>query len=594
MKKIVFLPVVFLLWTGCSAHVSKQSLGSDFAGQPSLLNLSLSEPTSDNKLPALWNFGQMPGYEVVYHQDSSARSLELIGSCADDRYFGVFSNEIPLDLVRGRNVEFRGEIRTYDVADGYAGLWFRVDSKGDGKILKLDNMSDRGVSGTTGWIPVAIRMDVPFEAGTVIFGGLLVGNGSAAFRNLELYIDGEKFDDRDPNAVEPTQAEIAWLRQYIYPLRTCDPADENQDDLLPLGRLIGDAKTVALGEASHGSSEIFRMKHRILRYLAEKKDFDIFSIEANMPEAYRVNDYVLNGDGDPARLIVGMYFWTWSTQEVLDMVKWMRNFNDSRERKLQFTGFDMQFADGPVSELRKELGDKDAGVFLDNLESELKRVKADLSRGTLKVEDRRRLNALLDKLELFVDEQIADGKTNAWLHRNLLVVRQSLDQSSYTVRDRYMAENLLWIRKQNPESKVVVWAHNGHIRETEPSMGSYLSQALGKDYVSVGFAFDDGSFTAVGRQGLASYPARKSYPGTYEYVFGKIDEPIFLLDLKRAAADNSPDGEWLRRKLKFRSIGSVSMLQEFFPTDLLADYDLIIFIRTSSASRLLPEYYGKQ
>src|SRR5262249_20926103 len=68
----------------------------------------------------------------------------------------------------------------------------------------------------------------------------------------------------------------------------------------------------------------------------------IFSIEANMPEAYRLNDYVLTGKGDPARLLKGMYFWTWNTEEVLDMIRWMREFNKSGKGRVEFTGFDMQ------------------------------------------------------------------------------------------------------------------------------------------------------------------------------------------------------------------------------------------------------------
>ena len=70
--------------------------------------------------------------------------------------------------------------------------------------------------------------------------------------------------------------------------------------------------------------------------------FSIFSIEANMPEAYRLNDYVLNGTGDPAQLLRGMYFWTWDTEEVLAMIRWMREFNQSGKGRVQFTGFDMQ------------------------------------------------------------------------------------------------------------------------------------------------------------------------------------------------------------------------------------------------------------
>ena len=113
----------------------------------------------------------------------------------------------------------------------------------------------------------------------------------------------------------------------------------------PLKKIVGDARIVSLGEATHGTREFFQLKHRMLEFLATEKGFTIFSIEANMPEAYRLNDYVLNGKGDPAALIKGMYFWTWSTEEVLDMVLWMREFNQSGKGRIEFTGFDMQTPD---------------------------------------------------------------------------------------------------------------------------------------------------------------------------------------------------------------------------------------------------------
>src|SRR5438093_4375466 len=87
------------------------------------------------------------------------------------------------------------------------------------------------------------------------------------------------------------------------------------------------------------------MKHRVLEYLATQQGFTIFAIEANMPEAYRLNDYVLEGKGDPVKLIGGMYFWTWNTEEVLAMVEWMRKFNRSGKGRIEFTGFDMQTPD---------------------------------------------------------------------------------------------------------------------------------------------------------------------------------------------------------------------------------------------------------
>jgi erythromycin esterase-like protein len=113
-------------------------------------------------------------------------------------------------------------------------------------------------------------------------------------------------------------------------------------DMQPLKKIVGNARIVSLGEATHGTREFFQLKHRMLEFLASEMGFTLFSIEANMPEAYRLNDYVLTGRGDPARLLKGMYFWTWNTQEVLDMILWMREFNKSGRGRVEFTGFDMQ------------------------------------------------------------------------------------------------------------------------------------------------------------------------------------------------------------------------------------------------------------
>ncbi len=137
------------------------------------------------------------------------------------------------------------------------------------------------------------------------------------------------------------KAFVDWTRAHAVPLKTVE-AGNGFDDMKPLGDIVGDARIVALGEATHGTHEFFQLKHRIIEYLASQKDFTIFSIEANMPEAYKLNDFVLRGEGDPKQLIKDMYFWTWDTQEVLDMVLWMREFNKSGKGHIEFTGFDMQ------------------------------------------------------------------------------------------------------------------------------------------------------------------------------------------------------------------------------------------------------------
>lgn len=137
------------------------------------------------------------------------------------------------------------------------------------------------------------------------------------------------------------QPPVDWIRDHAVKLDTV-VAGNGFADLQALKKTIGGARIVSLGEATHGTREFFQMKHRMLEFLATEMGFTIFSIEANLPESYRLNEYVLTGVGDPAKLLKGIYFWTWDTEEVLEMIRWMREFNASGRGIVQFTGFDMQ------------------------------------------------------------------------------------------------------------------------------------------------------------------------------------------------------------------------------------------------------------
>jgi erythromycin esterase len=83
-----------------------------------------------------------------------------------------------------------------------------------------------------------------------------------------------------------------WVRSTAIRLQTVE-AGHGFADLQPLKRVVGNARIVSLGEATHGTREFFQLKHRLLEFLATEMGFTIFSIEANLPEAYRLNDYVL-------------------------------------------------------------------------------------------------------------------------------------------------------------------------------------------------------------------------------------------------------------------------------------------------------------
>lgn len=177
------------------------------------------------------------------------------------------------------------------------------------------------------------------------------------------------------SAVRDDQAALKWLRRHAVPLQTVE-AGHGFADLQPLGQMVGNARVVELGEATHGTREFFQLKHRLVEFLASQKGFTIFCIEANMPEAYRLNDFVLSGIGDPKQLLKGLYFWTWNTEEVLDMILWMRDYNKSGKGRIEFTGFDMQTPTVSIDIVRQFVKSNDPTFYsatLDSLYSELSR-----------------------------------------------------------------------------------------------------------------------------------------------------------------------------------------------------------------------------
>ena len=304
------------------------------------LNLDFESVIRDE--PWAWD---VEGFESQFTLDpvvfkSGTRSLRFQNAGASSQ--GEAAQQFPIELVRGRHVHVSGWIRTENVGTAAAGLWWYQVVGMNGTTSSEYLPAPGLLSGSAGWTRYEFDFDVEPEAVAVLWGPFLKGGGSAWFDGLEITIDGLPLDDGQPPVFgEPSSEQLDWIRRAAIPLKGSAPG-ESYEDLRPLKNLVRNARIVALGEGTHGTSEFFRMKHRILEFLANEMGFTIFSIEANMPEAYRVNDFVLTGQGDPKALLKGMYFWTWNTQEVLDMILWMRDFNQSGKGRIEFTGFDMQ------------------------------------------------------------------------------------------------------------------------------------------------------------------------------------------------------------------------------------------------------------
>jgi erythromycin esterase len=416
----------------------------------------------------------------------------------------------------------------------------------------------------------------------------------------------------EPPGIPP--AATAWLDDAVVPLEGSH-LSLPPGDLQSLRALVGGARIVSLGENTHGTRDFFEMKARILRFLVEEMGFEAFAIEATWPESNRLDAYVRTGAGDPAELLSGLYFWTWNTESVLEMIEWIRSWNEAGG-DVGFYGFDMQFP----------------GMALHNVVEYVDLVDPDATRAT---EDRIRclarlangpdgrspspgyrdqtdayrsqcadsLAAVKVHLELNREEYEAasDSRAFALALRSLRVAEQyHLMITGEQSRDQSMAENTVWLAEQlGPDSRLVLWAHNFHVSTLPGAQGSWLRETFGEDMVIVGFSHETGLFTAVRQQGSTfvglqelTLDAVRSL--SYEHYFSTVQAPRFLLDLRDRDLGSEATA-WLAGPRGFRSIGCC--FDPFQPGRYWATYrlpdalDAVIHFRETRPTVVLPFRY---
>jgi erythromycin esterase len=403
----------------------------------------------------------------------------------------------------------------------------------------------------------------------------------------------------------------AWVRDVAIPLRTADP----QSDLKDMERLeavVRDARIVAIGEATHGSREFFQMKHRLLEYLVEKKGFTILGIEANWPESLAINDYVMNGVGDAPSALDGLYSWAWNTEEVLELLRWMRKYNEdpAHRKKLKFYGFDGQIA---------HLAARNVVNYLDRVDPEEARAAAKLF---APVSDMAKEKEAAAKSEVFwekEEDRIAglqvefERRKEAYLRasserewtlaqHHLEIVRQAAEiysikqKGNVSPRDRAMAKNVRWILEQEgPEAKIMLWAHNGHVSTGSlgggASMGNELRQMYGKEMVVCGFSFEEGSFQALEKgKGLRPFTVGPAGPETLDGVLASAGLPLFAVDLRPLPAGGAV-AKWLDAPQKMRSVGAVfseNTRDGGFVEIIPRSFDVLFFVKQTTAARENP------
>jgi erythromycin esterase len=407
-----------------------------------------------------------------------------------------------------------------------------------------------------------------------------------------------------PPAPRPSNdAIVAWLRSRATPLTPDGDLDPGQ--ARALDALVGDAPLVAMGEATHGSAEFADWRRRVFETLVRDKGFTVYAVEVGWPDALALDDYVVTGRGDPVHAIHALTTWKDETTETLSLVSWMRAYNadPKHAKKVHFEGFDVYTPSAvplilaylaKVDPAAKEEAHATLAPFAD--------VGCDTTYPTLPEEKRAQVTKAVDALVARFDEKhgtyAAKSSEEEWARARQLVRIVQQAETSYvdweSERDPQMAENVGWLVRHQPGTKLLLDAHSGHVSAVANlrDLGERLRKEWGRGYVPIGFAFGEGGFLALDRTNgkhsndLLPFALGRAPEDTFDGALGLAKFPAFLVDLR---ATDGPVGAWLRSPQRAHSIGTDFWGNDGFITlDPSRSFDAILYVDHVSPIHPLP------
>jgi erythromycin esterase-like protein len=404
------------------------------------------------------------------------------------------------------------------------------------------------------------------------------------------------------------------------------PLEGGAHDYDPLLARIGAARIVLLGEASHGTHEFYRERAAITKRLIREKGFTAVAVEADWPDAYRINRYVRGGDGAAAVDALAGFrrfpAWMWRNADVLDFVGWLRDYNETGPaRAVGFYGLDLYSLYTSIESVL---------VYLDKVDPEgAKRARecygcfdhfggdgehygyltgmglsASCEREVIAqlTELQRRAGEYVQKDGAAAEEAFFDAEQNARLIRNAERYYRTMFRgrvASWNLRDRHMADSLdaliAHLDRRHGDAKVVIWAHNSHLGDAratgmaaigELNVGQLLRERYDGDAVLVGFTTYTGTVTAAFDWGepARQWRVRPALPDSYEAVFHAAGQPAFLLlpnereDIRDALRDPR-----LERAIGVIYRPETERISHYFEARLPEQFDAVIHIDTTRA-----------
>jgi erythromycin esterase-like protein/predicted phosphoribosyltransferase len=389
----------------------------------------------------------------------------------------------------------------------------------------------------------------------------------------------------------------------------------------PLIDGVRDARVVLLGEATHGTHEFYRERAFITRRLITECGFTAVAVEADWPDAYRVNRYV-RGDSRDADAVDALKdfgrfpTWMWRNADVLDFVGWLRTYNDARpaNSRAGFYGLDLYSLRASAQAVLSYLTtvDPDAAArararyaCFDHFGDEMQQYGHAAAFGMDRSCEREVIAQLTELHKQRAEYVTRDGRVapddfffaeqNARLVRNAEAYYRTMFRGqveSWNLRDRHMAETvgelLAFLDHRQADTRIVIWAHNSHLGDAratqmgdlgELNVGQLMRQKFGEKTALVGFTTHAGTVTAASQWDGPAHRrhVRPALPGSYERLFHDVGVPRFLLNLR----GDSDLADALKGPMLERAIGVLYMPEterqsHYFRARLSTQFDYVL------------------
>jgi len=389
-----------------------------------------------------------------------------------------------------------------------------------------------------------------------------------------------------------------WFAQHAAPLRTTEPSPD-ESDLGPLLGLVGDARVVALGDATHGTHEFYTLKLRLVPYLVAHAGFRTVALEGAY-DMEKLDTFVKTGEGDPAAALdVDAYFF-WHIEEALDLVRWIRAWNAAGNPTVSIASVDSVRPRAPTDAVVAYLRGVDgvaadrAATRYDCLNDYWDRNSYSAFEPEYHADCRAGVLAVRPDMEAHRADYERPTSHDAFetaLHAARVAEQTEEDfETQRLSRNSHLAENILW---HAARAKTIVIGHMVHFGRLGYDFngpvvvpaGKYLTDALGRDYVTFASATYSGRLSQLLPDGVTVVDIPPPPPADVAQTFARAAMPAMIVPLHNAPS-------WLAGKRQWR-IAATNAPSTQKPTftiqgELVAGWDALIYVETTSATRLLP------